>query len=153
MTNQATINGQDIWLTYKANLIKGAYDVLRKIPPAKELIKNESRLEQGVRVIEPTDGLKFQSQELSIPFLIEGKTSIELESNCQSFIAAITAESIKFGVRKLGYEYTLIYQEMTIKNYSNNYRQLTVKFLEPNPGFRIRTFEVLSDSGGVILTR
>lgn len=140
MTNQATINGQDIWLTYKANLVKGAYNVLRKIPPAKELIRNESRLEQGVRVIEPTDGLKFQSQELSIPFLIEGSTNDELEANCKSFIAAITDKSIKFVVRKLGYEYTLIYQEMTVKDYNQNYRQLTVKFLEPNPGYRIRTF-------------
>lgn len=141
MINQAKIDGNDIWTTYKANLVKGTYAALLKKPQCKELIKNESRLEDGIRVIIPNDMLRFQSQEISISFLLEGNNITELDMNCTSFLSAITKKSINFDVYKLGIRYNLIYQDMSVKEYlssNRKFRVYTIKFLEPNPSNRIK---------------
>lgn len=135
MKGQATINGKDIWVYYKANLIKGAYKELCKDLSAKDSVKNTSRLEDGDRISVSTDGLKFKSRDFSISFLVQGSNYADMLSNYANLIDAISQNVVNFGVKSLGNVYKVIFNEVQdITDYTKeSMRVVKIKFTEPNP--------------------
>ena len=136
MTGTAYINGNDIWLSYKANLLKGTYTTLQQGLQAKDFVKNTSRLENGDRVLFTDENfIKISSREVSISFFVEGADKNELEQNSDSLINEITKGLIEFKVPKMGRSYFFLLKEISqITTYSKEpYKTIKVKFYEPNP--------------------
>lgn len=135
MKGQATIDGKDIWLTYRANLIKGAYKELSKDLSAKDCVKNTSRLEDGDRISVSPDGQKFKSRDFSISFLVEGDNHADMLANYANFMYALSSNIINFGVKKLGNVYKIIFNEVQdVNDYNKDcIRVVKIKFTEPNP--------------------
>ncbi len=135
MKGQATIDGKDIWLTYRANLIKGAYKELSKDLSAKDCVKNTSRLEDGDRISVSPDGQKFKSRDFSISFLVEGDNYADMLANYANFMYALSSNIINFGVKKLGNVYKIIFNEVQdVTDYNKDcIRVVKIKFTEPNP--------------------
>lgn len=135
MKGQATINGKDIWVSYKANLIKGAYKELSKDLSAKDNVKNTSRLEDGDRFSVSATGQKFKSRDFSISFLIQGDNYEDMTANYANFIDAVSLNLVNFGVKRLANVYKIIFNEIQdITEYRKEcMRVVKIKFTEPNP--------------------
>lgn len=137
MKNQAYINGLDLWLTYKANLVKGAYKDLMKLPNAKTWVSNKSRLEDGTRVAIP-DGLRLAERDVKITFCVEGATAEQLAANYKALIKACTTDQLTLKVTRLAQTFHLVYKQMgTMKFYDNQLlRTVELTFTEPDPANR-----------------
>lgn len=139
MTNQAYINGFDIWLTYKANLVKGAYKDLLKLPNSKTWVSNKSRLEDGTRVALPDgEGLKLSERDVKLTFCVEGRSEYELSANFNALVKICAKEPITLRVPKLNAAFHLIYKQTgTIKFYNRELvRTVEITFTEPDPSNR-----------------
>ena len=135
MKGQATINGKDLWTTYKANLIKGAYKELDKDLNAKDNVKNTSRLEDGDRISVSPNGQRFKSRDFSISFLIQGDNYADMVANYANLINDVSQNIVNFGVKKLSNVYKIIFNELQdITDYpKESMRVVKIKFTEPNP--------------------
>lgn len=141
MHEQVKINGLDLWDNFKGNLIKGAYKELRGGFTAKDYVTNESRLETGKRVVMIDDSeQKFKSRGLTISFLVEGKSRTEVLDNSDNLVRCLSRGLIKFDVPRVGYQFNLIFREVSdITDYAKeNFRILKIKFEEPDPSNRTR---------------
>ena len=133
MKGTAYINGNDIWETYRANLLKGTYTALQQGLQTKEFVKNTSRLEDGDRVL--VSDMKVSSREVSISFLVEGTDKDEMEQNSDALLKEISTGIVEFKVKKMGRSYFFLLKEISqITTYRKNpYKEIKVKFYEPNP--------------------
>lgn len=138
MKGQAKINGKDIWTTYSANLIKGTYKALLQGITTKDVVKNTSRLENGDRVVIEQITQKIKSREISISFLLQGRTYEELQTNIKNIIQELLNGVISFEVKTLSTRYLLIFKELSdITEYRKQcFSVLKIKFYEPNPNNR-----------------
>lgn len=141
MVGQVTINNNDLFLSYGASLVKGAYKALLQGLQAKEIVKNTSRTEDGDRAVITEDyPIRLASREVSLPFLIEGETRAKMLSNRKSFLNDLLASTIiTFNANNLGIGFKFIFREVSdITDYKNNrYSTIQVTFYEPNPKDRI----------------
>ena len=138
MTGQATINGTNI-SAYGALLVKGAYEALLTPAPIKVVVQNDSRLLDGKRVIVEEDGsdIKYDSREVTIPILFEGKTRGQYLSGLDAFSAQAKKGLITFSCPSLGKTFKLLYQRCQKgKDYGLTYGVYNFTFLEPNPNDR-----------------
>lgn len=135
MTGQIKINGKDIWLNYKAHPLKGTYDTLQGSWETKEVVSNESRLENGVRLVINSDSIKAQKREFSLTFLLEGSTYSEIQANTDLMLGVLRSGMINFEALRIGQTFKLLFRKVEeIKDYRReNFRTLKIKFLEPNP--------------------
>nr|DAH55598.1 MAG TPA: hypothetical protein [Caudoviricetes sp.] len=135
MTGQIKINGKDIWLNYKAQPLKGTYDTLQGSWETKEVVSNESRLENGVRLVINSDSIKAQKREFSLTFLLEGSTYSEIQANTDLMLGVLRSGMINFEALRIGQTFKLLFRKVEeIKDYRReNFRTLKIKFLEPNP--------------------
>lgn len=133
MKGTAYINGNDIWETYRANLLKGTYTALQQGLQTKEFVKNTSRLEDGDRVL--VSDIKVNSREVSISFLVEGADKDEMEQNSDALLNEISTGIVEFNVKKMGRSYFFLLKEISqITTYRKNpYKEIKIKFYEPNP--------------------
>lgn len=72
MIGDLFINGKDAFSTFGVCMGDGFIDSIDAPAPTKDYIKNESRLENGTRII--TDNSKIGSRSLTLSFTIEGKS-------------------------------------------------------------------------------
>lgn len=135
MTGQIIINGKDIWLNYKAQPLKGTYNILQGNLETKEVISNESRLENGVRLVINSDSIKVQKREFSLTFLLEGSTYSEIQANTDLMLGVLRSGMINFEARRIGQTFKLLFRKVEeITDYRRDkFRTIKIKFLEPNP--------------------
>lgn len=136
MKGTAYINGNDIWESYRANLLKGTYNALQQGLQTKDFVKNTSRLEDGDRVlISDANFIKISSREVSISFLVEGTDRDEMEQNSDGLINAISTGFVEFKVTEMGRSYFFLLKEISqITTYRKApFKEIKVKFYEPNP--------------------
>lgn len=62
----AKINGEDIFKTYGAKLVKGGYKELMSLPKTKAVIENKSRLKDGVDVTVLTFGSRRRVEDREV---------------------------------------------------------------------------------------
>lgn len=88
MKGQAYINGQDI-SKWGASFAKGAYEALLKPAPIKENVRNESRIEDGVR--EDTSNIRLSERTISLPFWIVGASEDDYLAKYEDFLDEIVS--------------------------------------------------------------
>ena len=138
MKGELMINGKDAWTQWGVNMGEGFIDTLDAPLPMKEYIENESRLEDGKRVL--TSNVKKDSREITLSFTITGTSESDYRSKKKAFETELYNGALTISVPKIsGDVYHLIY---TSKNVSYGlsldrcFGNFSAKFEEPNPSNR-----------------
>lgn len=131
MKGQAKINENDIWETYRAELVKGAYEKLLAPPPMKDYVVNSSRLNHGKSYIAYTP--KTDSREVTLQFVIKGEDEDDYISKYKLFVNTLQAGEIRLEVAKLKTIYKLVYIKCSsYGDYGLKMGKFTVSFIEPS---------------------
>lgn len=133
MLGDLYINSQDAWGQWKVAMGNGFIENLLVPAGNKEFIENESRLENGKRVI--TTNPKVASRDVTLTFNIHGDTTTEYLSNYAAFVAILQAGVVKIRVPAINMTFNLIYKKSTsfALGRSRMNSRIAVKFEEPDP--------------------
>lgn len=116
---------------------EGFLDALDEPLTPKDPIENESRLENGKRVVVDQNNIKFKSREITLDFTIEGKTPEEFQEHKRKFLEAMYKVDVSIQVpRHRADVYHLIYKGKGTEygmNYQRTFCHMVLKFDEPNP--------------------
>ena len=134
MVGQAYINNKDI-NTWGACLGRGAYETLLKPAPAKELISNTSRLQNGKQVI--VDKIFLDERNITLSFWITGVSEEDYLHKYQSFLNEVTKGVFTLKVPVLRTLYNLYYIDCSSYGHYNLRGRITLKLNEPNIDDRI----------------
>lgn len=135
--NDLFINGKDAFQTWGVKMGDDFINEILSPVPLKEFIENESRLEDGKRVIYSLP--KLADRGLSLTFYIEGDDEIDYISKFKSFVAELQKGCVLVNIPVLGLEvYKLTYLKSTsyAMNTKRTFSKLAVSFNEPNPNDR-----------------
>ena len=115
----------------------GFLDTLTEPLTPKDPIENESRLENGKRVVLDQNNIKFKSRELTLDFTIEGRTPEEFTEHKRKFLEAMYKVDVSIQVpRESDDVYHLIFKGKGTEygmNYQRTFCHMVLKFEEPNP--------------------
>ena len=133
MLGDLYINSQDAWGQWKVAMGSGFIENLLVPAGNKGFIENESRLENGKRVI--TTNPKVASRDVTLTFNIHGDSTSEYLSNYAAFVAILQAGAVKIRVPAINMTFNLIYKKSNSFNIGRTRMDssLAVKFEEPNP--------------------
>lgn len=133
MLGDLYINSQDAWSQWKVAMGESFIENLLLPAGNKDFIENESRLENGKRVI--TTNPKVASRDVTLTFNIHGDTTTEYLSNYAAFVAVLQAGAVKIRVPAINMVFNLIYKKSTSFNLGRARMDssLAVKFEEPDP--------------------
>lgn len=133
MLGDLYINSQDSWGTWKVAMGESFIENLLLPAGNKDFIENESRLENGKRVI--TTNPKVASRDVTLTFNIHGDTTTEYLANYAAFVAVLQAGTVKIRVPAINMVFNLIYKKSTSFNIGRARMDssLAVKFEEPDP--------------------
>lgn len=133
MEGDLYINGQDAWETWKVAMGDGFIGNILAPAGMKDLVENDSRLENGKRVIYTNP--KVASRDVTLTFNIHGDTVSEYLTNYKAFVAVLQAGKVTLNVPAVGMTFTLVYKKSTsfALGVSRVNSKLSVKFEEPDP--------------------
>ena len=133
MLGDLYINSQDAWGQWKVAMGESFIENLLLPAGNKDFIENESRLENGKRVI--TTNPKVASRDVTLTFNIHGDTTTEYLSNYAAFVAVLQAGAVKIRVPAINMVFNLIYKKANSFNIGRARMDssLAVKFEEPDP--------------------
>lgn len=133
MLGELYINNQDAWGQWKVAMGDSFIENLLLPAGNKDFIENESRLENGKRVI--TNNPKVASRDVTLTFNIHGDTTTEYLTNYAAFVAVLQAGTVKIRVPAINMTFNLIYKKSTSFNIGRARMDssLAVKFEEPDP--------------------
>lgn len=138
MTGDLFINGVDAY-TYGVVMGEGFFGALLSPPPQKENITNQSRNEDGKRII---SNPKMDERSINLVFNVEGGTQSEFIGNLKKLYTAFGGGLFKINVPCLGTEiYKLYFQKSSqfSMNEERTFCKITTTFNEPNPADRVET--------------
>lgn len=133
MLGDLYINSQDAWGQWKVAMGESFIENLLLPAGNKDFIENESRLENGKRVI--TTNPKVASRDVTLTFNIHGDTTTEYLTNYAAFVAVLQVGAVKIRVPAINMVFNLIYKKSTNFNIGRARMDssLAVKFEEPDP--------------------
>lgn len=138
MKGELIINGKDAWTQWGVNMGEGFIDTLDAPLPMKEYIENESRLEDGKRVL--TSNVKKDSREITLSFTITGTSESDYRSKKKAFETELYKGSLTISVPKVSADvYHFIYTGKNISyglSLDRCFGNFSAKFEEPNPSDR-----------------
>ena len=130
-----TINGIPLH-SIGVTLLTGAYSSLLTPPPLKDFVKNNDPTKPGTDVI--VDNPVVSERDVTLTFLIEGKSKSAFLSNYKAFVAQLHKGKVELYIPELSQYFHLLYSNSTqFANYRLNACKIAVKFNEPNPTYRI----------------
>ena len=136
MLGDLYINGNDAWGMYRVAMGEGFIQTLLTPAGNKDFIENESRLENGKRVV--FNNPKVASRDLTLTFNIHGDTQEEYMLNYKAFVAVLQQGKVVSRVPDLDMTFTLVHKRSSSfaldRNRLNS--RLSVKFEEPDPTSR-----------------
>lgn len=133
MLGDLYINSQDAWGQWGVAMGNSFIENLLLPAGTKDFIENESRLENGKRVI--TTNPKVASRDVTLTFNIHGDSTTEYLSNYAAFVAILQAGAVKIRVPAINMTFNLIYKKSSSFNIGRARMDssLAVKFEEPDP--------------------
>ena len=138
MIGDLYINGKDSWYEWGVNMGTGFIDAIDSFVPMKNYIENESRAEDGKRVLVVAP--KVSSRELTLSFSILGESESDFRLKKKAFEEELRKGSVEVVVPALGRDvYRLIYTGKNISYALSKQRNLckfSARFEEPNPADR-----------------
>lgn len=132
--NDLIINGKDAFVTWGVRMGDGFLDAIEPFPTMKSDVDNESRLEDGKRVI--AFNRKVSSNDVTLTFTLEGKDTADFVKKKDAFIEVLKEKEITVCI-PLNSEkvYRLLYRQGTsyAQNTQRTFCKVACKFNEANP--------------------
>lgn len=138
MKGELLINGKDAYTTWGVSMGDYFLDNIEAPVSVKDYISNESRIENGKRVITDASVIKLASRDVTLQFHICGEFQEDYLSNKKAFQQELYKGVIDIQIPSRGSEtYHLLYQGKQV-SYSQSFTEgkLSAKFEEPNPANR-----------------
>lgn len=131
---------------FGVTLTRGWREALLKPAGVKEYSKNDSRLEDGIRMVAKSAYSKKQERSVQLSFILEGDTEADYLNKYESFLDAIAYRGqILFKVPVLNRIFNLVYTDCSkFGDFGLKCGNFTLTFTEPNPNNR----EVIENSTG-----
>lgn len=136
MRGELFINGKDAWLQWGISMDNTALSALMTPAPCKDYIENESRLENGKRIL--TTNIKADSRELTLQIHLTARNEDEFFSRYLSFCNELAGGVLDIRTR---YQPDVVYH--TVYNSCSQFGQFmrgiatfSLKLTEPNPANR-----------------
>lgn len=127
---------KQLYKDYGILLVKGAYEALLAPVAMKEYPKNESRLEDGVRII--TTLPKKQSRNVTLKIVIDAKNEESYFKPLDSFINFISSGIFLLKVPTIKKGFYFVYSGCEqFKNSRQKIATFELKLIEPNPENRV----------------
>lgn len=138
MKGELIINGIDAFENWGVNMGDEFISALCGIVALKDFIENESRLENGKRVLVLNP--KLSSRDVVLPFTIKGSSRDDFKIKKKAFFEELYKGEITIKIPDESDDvYHLIYTGKSIQysqNTSMTFAALSAKFTEPNPSNR-----------------
>lgn len=146
MTGELFINGKDAYTEYGMSLEDGAISALLTPPSLKEFVENESRIENGKKII--VGYPVYDARDVSLAFHIVAPTKEAFFAKYQALCAVLQKGIVKIKTKyQADTVYKFVYNSCTqFSQYSFGIAKFTLKLTEANPADR--TGELYSE--GVI---
>lgn len=146
MTGELFINGKDAYIEYGMSLEDGAISALLTPPSLKEFVENESRIENGKKII--VSYPVYDARDVSLAFHIVAPTKEAFFAKYQALCAVLQKGIVKIKTKyQADTVYKFVYNSCTqFSQYSFGIAKFTLKLTEANPADR--TGELYSE--GVI---
>lgn len=137
MTGDLLINGKDAWSEWGVVMGDGFINSILGPAGNKDFIQNESRTENGKRVL--CVNPKIDARELTLTFNIHGVNSSDYLSKYNSFVGELQKGKVGISIPPINMSFTLFYKKSTsfASNHALTFSKLAAKFEEPNPTVRI----------------
>jgi hypothetical protein len=135
MRGELFINGKDAYTTWGVSMGDNFLDTLEAPLSVKDYISNESRTEDGKRVITDKSMIKIAARDVTLQFHICGKSQSEYLQNKKAFQQELYSGVVDINIPARGSEvYHLLYLGKQV-SYSQSFSEgkLSAKFEEPNP--------------------
>lgn len=137
ITENNTTVWKDIFTECKVSFIKGSYAELLTAYTAKDYVTNNSELENGVRYLFPSSGIKLTEKTSTVQVLIEGNSLTEVDNNCKSFVELMFGRIFKLKLPHRNVILKLVYKSIKQQGeYRNNKAIFVLELVEPNPADR-----------------
>lgn len=120
---------------YGVTLIRGWREALLKPASTKDYTKNDSRLEDGIRLVADSKYSKRKERDVQFSCIIEGSSEEDYLDKYETFLNAIAYDGvILFKVPSLKRIFKLVYTDCTkFGDFGLKCGNFTLKFTEPNP--------------------
>lgn len=136
MKGELFINGKDAWNEWGVTMGNNFFDAIDAPAPKKEYIKNDSRMEDGVRYADFVP--KTASRQFSLHFTIKGVSEADYRKKKNAFIAELEMGTVEMTIPCLDANvvYRLKYLGSGISyglSRDRKFGTFASKFEEPNP--------------------
>lgn len=139
MRGSFTINGLDSYETWGVILAPGSVDALLALPAAKEYVMNESRLEDGVRVLTGSTAKPHDAaRDVTLELHLIAESESDYRAKYAAFRAYIKANRNLVVVTEHSTDvYHFLYKSCNpFSDWNGRVSHMALSLFEPNPGNR-----------------
>lgn len=129
---------RDLYETYGVTLTRGWREALLKPAAVKDYSKNDSRLEDGIRIIAKKEYAKKKERDIQLPFILEAESETQYLANYEKFLNDIAYSGmIYLKVPVMNKVFKLVYTDcQKFGDFGLEKGNFTLKLTEPNPADR-----------------
>ncbi len=129
---------RDLYETYGVTLTRGWREALLKPAAVKDYSKNDSRLEDGIRIIAKKEYAKKKEREIQLSFLLEAESETQYLANYEKFLNDIAYSGmIYLKVPVMNKVFKVVYTDcQKFGDFGLEKGNFTLKLTEPNPADR-----------------
>ena len=129
---------RDLYETYGVTLTRGWREALLKPAAVKDYSKNDSRLEDGIRIIAKKEYAKKKERDIQLPFILEAESETQYLANYEKFLNDIAYSGmIYLKVPVMNKVFKVVYTDcQKFGDFGLKKGNFTLKLTEPNPADR-----------------
>ena len=129
---------RDLYETYGVTLTRGWREALLKPAAVKDYSKNDSRLEDGIRIIAKKEYAKKKERDIQLSFLLEAENETQYLANYEKFLNDIAYSGmIYLKVPVMNKVFKVVYTDcQKFGDFGLEKGNFTLKLTEPNPADR-----------------
>ena len=129
---------RDLYEIYGVTLTRGWREALLKPAAVKDYSKNDSRLEDGIRIIAKKEYAKKKERDIQLSFILEAESETQYLANYEKFLNDIAYSGmIYLKVPVMNKVFKVVYTDcQKFGNFGLKKGNFTLKLTEPNPADR-----------------
>ena len=138
MRGEFTINGKNTYTQWGVILAQGSIDALFAMPPSKEYVVNESRLEDGVRVLTSGTALtKDADREVDLIISLLATDETDFKTKYAGFLSELRGRALNISTTHSSDTYKCLYKSCTtFSDWNGRVCSMVLRLWEPNPADR-----------------
>lgn len=129
----------DIYTVYGVSFLKGSYFTMLNRASSKGYVSNDSRLENGVRMVAKPQYAKYASRTFSVQIIMQAASEPALVDKYEAFTDKISGGLFLLKLPSKKRVLKLVYSNIKPGlEYKGGFATFTLDLIEPNPKDRIK---------------